>query len=260
MLTRRIIPCLDIRDGRVVKGVNFVNIRDAGDPVEAAVRYDEAGADELVLLDINASHERRGTMLDVVSRVAERVFIPFTVGGGIGDLEQIRAILRLGADKVSVNSLAVRHPEFITEAAMRFGSQCVVLAMDVKKKPDGSGWEVYLNGGRVPTGIDALAWAEEGVRRGAGEILLTSMDTDGVGEGFALDVTRTIADLVSVPVIASGGAGKMEHFRDALTVGGADAALAASLFHFGRLTIPELKDYLAAEGVPVRRTNGITRI
>lgn len=259
MLTRRIIPCLDIRDGRVVKGVNFVNIRDAGDPVEAAVRYDEAGADELVLLDINASHERRGTMLDVVSRVAERVFIPFTVGGGIGDLEQIRAILRLGADKVSVNSLAVRHPEFITEAAMRFGSQCVVLAMDVKKKPDGSGWEVYLNGGRVPTGIDALAWAEEGVRRGAGEILLTSMDTDGVGEGFALDVTRKIADLVPVPVIASGGAGKMEHFRDALTVGGADAALAASLFHFGRLTIPELKDYLAAEGVPVRRTNTATQ-
>ena len=253
MLTRRIIPCLDIRDGRVVKGINFVNIRDAGDPVEAAVRYNEAGADELVLLDINASHEGRGTMRDVVSRVAEQVFIPFTVGGGISSTEQIRELLRLGADKVSLNSSAVRRPELITEAALKFGSQCVVLAMDVKKRPAG-GWEVYLNGGRVPTGIDALEWAAEGVRRGAGEILLTSMDTDGVGDGFALDVTRAVADLVPVPVIASGGAGKPEHFRDALTVGGADAALAATLFHFGILRISELKDYLAGEGVPVRRT------
>ena len=252
MLTRRIIPCLDIRDGRVVKGINFVNIRDAGDPVEAAVRYNEAGADELVLLDINASHEGRGTMRDVVSRVAEQVFIPFTVGGGISSTEQIRELLRLGADKVSLNSSAVRRPELITEAALKFGSQCVVLAMDVKKRPAG-GWEVYLNGGRVPTGIDALEWAAEGVRRGAGEILLTSMDTDGVGDGFALDVTRAVADLVPVPVIASGGAGKPEHFRDALTVGGADAALAATLFHFGILRISELKDYLAGEGVPVRR-------
>lgn len=252
VLAKRIIPCLDIREGRVVKGVNFVNIRDAGDPVEAAIRYNDAGADELVLLDINASHEGRGTMLDVVSRVAEQVFIPFTVGGGIGDLEQIRDILRLGADKVSVNSQAVRNPAFITEAALRFGSQCIVLAMDVKSRPDGSGWEVYLNGGRVPTGIDALVWAEEGVRRGAGEILLTSMDTDGVGDGFALDVTRRIAGLVPVPVIASGGAGKKEHFRDALTKGGADAALAATLFHFGQLAIPDLKAYLAREGVPVR--------
>lgn len=253
MLTRRIIPCLDIRDGRVVKGVNFVDIRDAGDPVEAAVRYNQAGADELVLLDINASHEKRGTMLDVVSRVAEQVFIPFTVGGGIGEIGQIRDILRLGADKVSINSPAVRNPDFITEAAMRFGSQCVVLAMDVKARADGSGWDVYVNGGRVNTGLDALEWAVDGVRRGAGEILLTSMDADGAGNGYALDVTRRIADLVPVPVIASGGAGEMAHFRDALTVGGADAALAATLFHFQQMTIRELKEYLAGAGVPVRR-------
>ncbi|MBP3454438.1 MAG: imidazole glycerol phosphate synthase subunit HisF [Clostridia bacterium] len=252
MLTKRIIPCLDIRDGRVVKGINFVDIRDAGDPVEAAVRYNQAGADELVLLDINASHEKRGTMLDVVSRVAEQVFIPFTVGGGIAEIEQIRQILLRGADKVSINSPAVRNPDFITEAAMRFGSQCIVLAMDVKKREHG-GWDVYVNGGRVNTGKDALEWAVEGVKRGAGEILLTSMDTDGVGEGFALDVTRAIADAVPVPVIASGGAGKLEHFRDALTIGGADAALAATLFHFGIMKISDLKDYLAQEGVPVRR-------
>ena len=252
MLTSRVIPCLDIRNGRVVKGVNFVDIRDAGDPVEAAVRYNEAGADELVLLDINASHEGRGTMLDVVSRVAEQVFIPFTVGGGIRDLEQIRQILLLGADKVSINSPAVRNPDFITEAALRFGSQCVVLAMDVKARP-GGGWDVYVNGGRVNTGLDAIEWAAEGVRRGAGEILLTSMDTDGVGDGFALDVTRAVADAVPVPVIASGGAGTMAHFRDALTIGHADAALAATLFHFGIMTIADLKAYLAAEGVPVRR-------
>ena len=252
MLTKRIIPCLDIRDGRVVKGINFVDIRDAGDPVEAAVRYNEVGADELVLLDINASHEKRGAMLDVVSRVAEQVFIPFTVGGGIREIDQIKQILRLGADKVSINSPAVRNPDFITEAALRFGSQCIVLAMDVKKRV-GGGWDVYVNGGRVNTGKDALEWAVEGVKRGAGEILLTSMDTDGVGEGFALDVTRAIADAVPVPVIASGGAGKLEHFRDALTVGGADAALAATLFHFGLMKISDLKDYLAQEGVPVRR-------
>lgn len=253
MLTKRIIPCLDIRDGRVVKGINFVDIRDAGDPVEAAVRYNEAGADELVLLDINASHEKRGAMLDVVSRVAEQVFIPFTVGGGISEIDQIRNILRLGADKVSINSPAVRNPDFITESAMKFGSQCIVLAMDVKAREDRSGWDVYVNGGRINTGRDAVEWAVEGVKRGAGEILLTSMDTDGVGEGFALDVTRTIADAVGVPVIASGGAGRMEHFRDALTVGGADAALAATLFHFGIMKISDLKDYLAREGVPVRR-------
>lgn len=251
MLNKRIIPCLDIRDGRVVKGVNFVDIRDAGDPVEAAVRYNQAGADELVLLDINASHEGRATMLDVVSRVAEQVFIPFTVGGGIREIEQIRQILLLGADKVSINSPAIRNPDFITEAALKFGSQCIVLAMDVKARS--GGWDVYINGGRVNTGLDALEWAVEGVKRGAGEILLTSMDTDGVGGGFALDVTRAIADAVPVPVIASGGAGKTEHFRDALTVGHADAALAATLFHFGMMKIGDLKEYLAREGVPVRR-------
>ena len=251
MHTKRIIPCLDIRDGRVVKGVQFLNIRDAGDPVEAAVRYNEAGADELVLLDINASHEGRGTMLDVVSRVAEQVFIPFTVGGGIRSVEQIRELLSLGADKVSINSPAVRNPDFITEAAERFGSQCIVLAIDAKARP-GGGWEVYLNGGRVPTGIDAVQWAVDGVRRGAGEILLTSMDTDGEGNGFAMELTRTVADAVPVPVIASGGAGKREHFRDVLTEGRADAALAATLFHFGILPVPELKAWLAREGVPVR--------
>ena len=253
MLTKRIIPCLDIRDRRVVKGINFVDIRDAGDPVEAAVRYNEAGADELVLLDINASHEKRGAMLDVVSRVAEQVFIPFTVGGGISEIDQIKNILRLGADKVSINSPAVRNPDFITESALRFGSQCIVLAMDVKARADKSGWDVYVNGGRINTGKDAVEWAIEGVKRGAGEILLTSMDTDGVGGGFALDATRTIADAVGVPVIASGGAGKMEHFRDALTVSHADAALAATLFHFGIMKIGDLKEYLAQEGVPVRR-------
>lgn len=253
MLSKRIIPCLDIRDGRVVKGVNFVDIRDAGDPVEAAIRYNEAGADELVLLDINASHEKRGTMLDVVSRVAEQVFIPFTVGGGISSVEQIRDLLRLGADKVSINSPAVRNPALIEESALRFGSQCIVLAMDVKHRENGTGWEVYVRGGRENTGLDALEWAAEGVRRGAGEILLTSMDCDGVGDGFALDVTRAVADAVGVPVIASGGAGKLEHFRDVLTVGGADAALAATLFHFGLMKISDLKDYLARENVPVRR-------
>ena len=251
MLLKRIIPCLDIRDGRVVKGVNFVNIRDAGDPVEAAVWYNGQGADELVLLDINASHEGRGTMLDVTSRVAEQVFIPFTVGGGISELNQIRDLLRLGADKVSVNSPAVKNPDFIEEAALRFGSQCIVLAMDVKGRP-GGGWDVYINGGRVNTGRDALEWAVEGVRRGAGEILLTSMDTDGVGEGFDLSVTKAVAGAVGVPVIASGGAGSMRHFRDALVDGGADAALAATLFHFRILEIKALKEYLRGEGVPVR--------
>ncbi|MBR2287838.1 MAG: imidazole glycerol phosphate synthase subunit HisF [Clostridia bacterium] len=252
MLTKRIIPCLDIRDGRVVKGVNFVGIRDAGDPVEAAVRYNREGADELVLLDINASHEGRGTMLDVVSRVAEQVFIPFTVGGGISEIEQIRQLLKLGADKVSIKSPAVRNPEFISEAADRFGSQCIVLAMDVRARE--GGWDVYVNGGRVNTGLDALKWAEEGVKRGAGEILLTSMDTDGVQNGFALDVTRRIADIVPVPVIASGGAGKKEHFLDVLTEGHADAALAATLFHYGILPIPELKAYLRDHHIPVRST------
>ena len=251
MLLKRIIPCLDIKDGRVVKGTNFVNIRDAGDPVEAAVWYNGAGADELTLLDINASHEGRRTMLDVTSRVAEQVFIPFTVGGGISDLTQIKELLRLGADKVSINSPAVKNPDFIEEAALRFGSQCIVLAMDVKRRM-GGGWDVYVNGGRVNTGKDALEWAREGVRRGAGEILLTSMDTDGVGEGFDISVTRAIAKAVNVPVIASGGAGTMEHFKDALTIGCADAALAATLFHYRILEIKTLKEYLSREGVPVR--------
>ena len=253
MLTRRIIPCLDIRDGRVVKGINFVDIRDAGDPVEAAVRYNEAGADELVLLDINASHEGRGTMLDVVSRVAEQVFIPFTIGGGISDMEQIRALLNLGADKVSINSPAVRRPEFIAEAASRFGSQCIVVAMDVKRRADGSGYDVYLNGGRVNTGLDALEWAVKAESLGAGEILLTSMDTDGVKQGYDLPITRAIADAVKIPVIASGGAGAYEHFYDAIAEGHADAVLAASLFHFGTMKIADLKDYLASRGIAVRR-------
>ena len=251
MLTKRIIPCLDIRDGRVVKGINFVDIRDAGDPVEAAVRYNEAGADELVLLDINASHEKRGAMLDVVSRVAEQVFIPFTVGGGIREIDQIKQILRLGADKVSINSPAVKNPDFITESAMKFGSQCIVLAMDVKAR-QGGGWDVYVNGGRINTGLDAVEWAVEGVKRGAGEILLTSMDTDGVGEGFALDATRTIADAVGVPVIASGGAGKMEDFVELFRHKGMDAGLAASIFHTRQVEIAELKRYLRENGVEMR--------
>lgn len=249
---RRIIPCLDIRDGRVVKGVQFQGIRDAGDPVEAAARYDAEGADELVLLDINASHERRGTMLDVVERVAGQVYIPFTVGGGISSCEQIRELLRRGADKVSLNSPAVREPELISRAAERFGSQCVVCAIDARKRPDADAWQVYVNGGRVPTGLDAEEWAARAVELGAGEILLTSMDTDGEKSGYDIEITRRIAHAVSVPVIASGGAGCMEHFKQAFDAG-AQAALAASLFHFGELAIPELKRYLAANGYPMRR-------
>ena len=252
MLTRRIIPCLDIRQGRVVKGVNFVNIRDAGDPVEAAKAYNVAGADELVLLDINASHEGRETLRDVVSRVAEQVFIPFTVGGGISSLDQMKGLLRLGADKVSVNSPAVRDPNLIEEAALKFGRQCVVVAMDVKREASGR-WSVYVNGGRVKTDLDALEWAMEAERRGAGEILLTSMDTDGVRKGYDLAITRAISDAVPIPVIASGGAGTLEHFREALVEGGADAALAATLFHDKILTIAEVKAYLSKAGVPVRR-------
>lgn len=250
MYAKRIIPCLDVKDGRVVKGVSFVDLRDAGDPVECAKAYDRQGADELVLLDITATHEGRSTMLEIVRRVADSIFIPFTVGGGIRELDDFAQLLRAGADKISVNSAAVRNPSLIDAAARRFGSQCVVCAIDAKRR-DG-GWEVYLNGGRIPTGIDALTWAREAVSRGAGEILLTSMDCDGQKNGYDLDLTSVISQNVNVPVIASGGAGKMEHFYDALTRGGADAVLAASLFHFNEIGIMDLKRYLAGRGVSVR--------
>ncbi len=250
MLAKRIIPCLDIKDGRVVKGVNFVNLRDAGDPVEQARLYDEQGADELVFLDISATHEGRKTTLDLVSRVAETVFMPLAVGGGIRVVDDMRNLLLAGADKVSVNSAAVKRPELLSEGALRFGAQCIVLAIDARRKD--SSWEVYVNGGRVPTGIDAVEWAVRGVELGAGEILLTSMDSDGTLAGYDVTLTRRIADSVSVPVIASGGAGLPSHFADVLTEGKADAALAASLFHDGKLKIPDLKKELQGWGVPVR--------
>jgi cyclase len=250
MLAKRIIPCLDIKDGRVVKGVNFVELRDAGDPVEHAAVYDREGADELTLLDITASHEARNTLLDVVRRVADTIFIPFCVGGGIRTIEDIRATLLAGADKVSINSAAVHHPEIITEGAIKYGSQCIVVAID-PKRVDGR-WIVHINGGRIPTDKEAVAWAKEVEERGAGEILLTSMDRDGTQIGYDIEMTQAIAEAVSIPVIASGGAGALEHFKEALTVGGADAALAASLFHFRQLSVGQVKDYLAAEGVPVR--------
>ena len=252
MFTKRIIPCLDVNEGRVVKGVNFVNLRDAGDPVEIAGVYDREGADELVFLDITASSDNRATVVDMVRKVAEKVFIPFTVGGGIRTVEDFRAILREGADKVSVNSAAINRPELISEAALKFGSQCVVVAMDAKRRPEG-GWTLYLNGGRVDTGKVAVEWAQEVERLGAGEILLTSMDCDGTKAGYDLELTRAISEAVSIPVIASGGAGTMEHFYDAFTQGKADAVLAASLFHFREISIPELKAYLAGRGIPVRR-------
>lgn len=251
MYAKRIIPCLDVKNGRVVKGVNFVNLRDAGDPVECAVEYDKKGADELVLLDISATNEGRGTMIDIVSRVANSIFIPFTVGGGIRTTEDFKELLRAGADKISVNSAAVRNPDLINEAAYKFGSQCVVCAIDAKRREQGS-WEVYLNGGRLPTGIDAVTWAQEAVSRGAGEILLTSMDCDGKKTGYDLELTRAVSERVGVPVIASGGAGALEHFYDALTVGKADAVLAASLFHFNEIPIKTLKAYLSERGIPVR--------
>lgn len=252
MYAKRIIPCLDVKDGRVVKGMSFVNLRDAGDPVEAAAAYDQQGADELVLLDIVASHQARGTMIDIVSRVAQQIFIPFTVGGGIRSVDDFTVLLRAGADKVSVNSAALKNPALLTEAANKFGSQCVVCAIDAKRRPEG-GWTVYLNGGRIDTGRDALEWAVEAEQRGAGEILLTSMDCDGTKAGYDIELTRTIAENVSIPVIASGGAGTMEHFYDALTAGKADAALAASLFHYKEMEIMDLKNYLADRGVSVRR-------
>lgn len=250
MLAKRIIPCLDVLNGRVVKGVNFVDLRDAGDPVEQAAIYDREGADELVFLDITASHEGRSTTLEMVRHVADSIFIPFCVGGGIRTLEDIRSTLLAGADKVSINSAAVRTPELIDQSAWAFGSQCIVVAID-PKWIDGR-WEVFINGGRVPTGKEAIAWAREVEARGAGEILLTSMDRDGTKNGYQLELTRAVVDAVSIPVIASGGAGTMEHFRDALTIGGADAALAATLFHFNEIRITDLKMYLAEQGVPVR--------
>lgn len=252
MYAKRIIPCLDVKNGRVVKGVSFVDLRDAGDPVECAAAYDKQGADELVLLDITATHEGRSTMIDIVERVAQTVFIPFTVGGGIRTVDDFKELLRAGADKISVNSAAVRSPELINDAAYKFGSQCVVCAIDAKRKNDGSGWEVYLNGGRIPTGIDAVKWACEAQQRGAGEILLTSMDCDGQKNGYDIELTRAVSENVGIPVIASGGAGKAEHFYDAFTDGRADAVLAASLFHFNELPIPELKRYLNGRDIPVR--------
>jgi cyclase len=250
MLAKRIIPCLDVKDGRVVKGVSFVNLRDAGDPVEQARVYDAEGADELVFLDITASHERRDIVLDMVRSVAESVFIPFTVGGGIRTVEDMRAMLLAGADKVSVNSAAVRNSQVIADGALEFGSQCVVVAIDAKRRADG--WEVYVNGGRIPTGLDAVQWARQVTALGAGEILLTSMDADGTQAGYDVALTRAIADAVPIPVIASGGAGSTEHFYDALIDGHADAALAASLFHYRQLSIAEVKAFLAQRGVPVR--------
>lgn len=252
MYAKRIIPCLDVKNGRVVKGVSFVDLRDAGDPVECAAAYDKQGADELVLLDITATHEGRSTMIDIVERVAKTVFIPFTVGGGIRTVDDFKELLRAGADKISVNSAAVRNPQLINEAAYKFGSQCVVCAIDAKKKADESGWEVYLNGGRIPTGIDAVEWAAEAESRGAGEILLTSMDQDGQKNGYDIELTRAVSERVGIPVIASGGAGAKEHFYDAFTEGRADAVLAASLFHFNELPIPELKKYLNEKKIPVR--------
>lgn len=251
MHTKRIIPCLDVNNGRVVKGVNFVNLRDAGDPVEVAAMYNKSLADEIVFLDITASSDARSIMLDVVARTAEQVFIPLTVGGGIRTVEDFRAILSAGADKISVNSAALKRPELINEAAEKFGNQCVVVAIDAKRRDD-NGFDVYLNGGRVNTGKDAVEWAVEAEKRGAGEILLTSMDCDGTKAGYDIKLTRAISDVVSIPVIASGGAGTMEHFAEALTDGGAEAALAASLFHYREMEIIDLKKYLAEKNIPVR--------
>ena len=253
MFTKRIIPCLDVNNGRVVKGINFVNLRDAGDPVEIAAAYDKAGADEVVFLDITASSDNRNTVVDMVRKVAEKVFIPFTVGGGIRTVDDFKALLREGADKISINSSAINTPRLISDAADKFGSQCVVVAIDARRRVDGSGWNVYKNGGRIDTGLDVIEWAVKANELGAGEILLTSMDCYGTKDGYDIELTRLIADNVSVPVIASGGAGTKEHFYEALTDGKADAALAASLFHYKELEIMDLKNYLADKGVSVRR-------
>ncbi|MEG0978657.1 MAG: imidazole glycerol phosphate synthase subunit HisF [Oscillospiraceae bacterium] len=250
MYAKRIIPCLDVNKGRVVKGVSFVDLRDAGDPVECAKAYNANGADELVLLDITATHDGRGTMLEIVTEVANSIFIPFTVGGGISSIDDFTQILRAGADKVSVNSAAVRNPQLINDASQKFGSQCVVCAIDAKKND--TGWEVYLNGGRIPTGIDAVKWAKEAYKRGAGEILLTSMDCDGQKNGYDLELTKAVSKSVGIPVIASGGAGTLEHFYDAFNNGCADAVLAASLFHFNEISISELKQYLKQKQISVR--------
>lgn len=252
MFTKRIIPCLDVKDGRVVKGVNFVDLKDAGDPVEIAAAYDKAGADEVVFLDITASSDGRSTVIDMVRRVAERLFIPFTVGGGIRTINDFKALLREGADKISINSAAIDNPRLISDAADKFGSQCVVVAIDAKKRADGSGFNIYKHGGRLDCGIDALEWALEAEKLGAGEILLTSMDQDGTKAGFDIELTSAISSVVNIPVIASGGAGKKEHFLDALTYGGADAALAASLFHYKELQIQDLKKYLSKNNISVR--------
>jgi cyclase len=252
MKVARVVPCLDVTNGRVVKGVNFVGLRDAGDPVELAARYDEQGADELVFLDITASSDQRDTMVDVVRRTAEQVFIPFTVGGGIRSAADAKRMLHAGADKVSVNTAAVQRPELIDEIATIFGAQCVVCAIDAKAKPDGNGFEVYLHGGRTPTGLDAIAWAVDAARRGAGEILLTSMDRDGTRDGYDLALTRAVADAVSIPVVASGGVGTLQHLVDGVVHGGADAVLAASIFHFGEHTIGDAKAALRSAGIVVR--------
>ncbi len=252
MHTIRVIPCLDVNNGRVVKGVNFIDLKDAGDPVETAAAYDKAGADELVFLDITASSDGRNTVVDMVREVAKKLFIPFTVGGGIRSVEDFRALLREGADKIAVNSAAIKRPELIREAAEKFGSQCVVLAIDAKRRTDGNGWTIYLNGGRVDTGIDAIEWAKKGESLGAGEILLTSMDCDGTKAGFDIELTRAVSDAVGIPVIASGGAGTLEHFSDAVLSGHADAVLAASLFHFGELEINEVKRHMESKGIEVR--------
>ena len=252
MLKKRIIPCLDVKTGRVVKGTNFVGLRDAGDPVELAKRYDEERADELVFLDISASHERRGIMVDVAKNCASQVFIPFTVGGGIRSVESMRTMLKAGADKISVNTAAVENPKIISEGAKRFGSQCIVLAVDAKKRVDGDGWEIFIHGGRTATGLDALEWVQKGVGLGAGEILLTSMDADGTKDGYDIELTRAVSEAVNVPVIASGGAGTFEHFLNVLTVGKADAVLAASVFHYGQYSIRQVKEFLRIRGIEVR--------